>query len=71
MISQPFAYFLVRLFPGMLCDFLGWSNPHLGRFEGFKATSHGSLEDLLYLIFTLVDGEVAPAVPVAVLRTET
>lgn len=54
----------------MLCDFLGRSNAHLSRFERFQATSHGPLEDLLHLVFTLVNGEVSPAVPVAVLWTE-
>lgn len=51
----------------MLCDLLGWSGPHLGGFERLQTTSHGSLEDLLYLILILIDGKVTTAVPVAML----
>lgn len=59
---------LLSLLLRVLGDDLSWCNTHLGRLEGLQAASHGPLEDLLHLIFALVDAEVTPAVLVSVLK---
>ncbi len=62
---------LLRVFLCVLADVFWWSDAHLCRLEGLQTAPHGPLEDLLHLVFILVDVKVAPAVPVPVLqRTE-
>lgn len=58
---------LLSLLLRVLGDDLARCDAHLGRLEGLQTAPHGPLEDLLDLIFTLVDAEVAPAVLVPML----
>lgn len=51
----------------MFGNVLRWSHTHLCRFKGLQAAPHGPLEDLLHLIFILVDIQTAPTVLVTML----
>lgn len=51
---------------GMLDLVMG--DAHFSGFEGLQPAPHSPLEDLLDFILILVDADVAPAVPVSVLK---
>lgn len=51
----------------VLRDGLRWSHAHLSRLKGLQTVPHGSLEDLLDLIFILVDAKLAATELVTVL----
>lgn len=57
----------LRLSLGVLGYGLRWRHAHLPGLEGLQAAPHGSLEDLLHLVFILVDVQVVAAVAVPVL----
>lgn len=59
---------LLRLIPLGVLDHLIGGDAHFGRFEGLQAAPHRPLEDLLDLVLILVDTDVAPAVPVSMLK---
>lgn len=61
-------YLLLLVFLCVLANLLWWRNAHLCRLEGLQTIPHGPLEDLLHFVFILVDIEMAPAVPVSVLK---
>lgn len=53
----------------MLGNGFRWSHTHLCRFKGLQTVPHSPLEDLLHLIFVLIDLQTTPTVLVTVLQT--